>query len=93
MDVVREITEFYRKGRMGLQVEFLPGGREHCMQEIKEEFLFCVIFISSFIWRWEGHLYHFLSSMGLGKDLGWLMHIVLILRYSKSMWEEISTLI
>jgi hypothetical protein len=60
----------------------------------KERILFLVIFVSSLTWRWGENLHLSCLKWPSGQeDLGGLMHTpMLILRYPKSMQEEIPTL-
>jgi hypothetical protein len=70
------MTEFIIDKREGLHVGSLPGGMGPHAGDEESPVSFSIS-----------------SGLGDGEDLGRLEHtLMLILRYPKSMWEEISTL-
>jgi hypothetical protein len=99
-DVVTRNAEFYsRKRGRRLQVESLPGGIEVLCAEKKER-IFIVdhfyIVLNLEVGRRPGSfpVSNGLPARGQGENLGRpSAQLMLILRYSKSMQEEISTLI
>jgi hypothetical protein len=97
MCVVGETTEFYyRKGGNGLQMWSLPGGIEGPHAGKKEGQVSSeVIFISSLMWRGREPTSLPIANGLQARGSIWGTHAtpVLIFRYSKSMREEISTLI
>jgi hypothetical protein len=95
VDVVRKITGFYyRKEGKGLQVGSLQGRMEAPHAEKNKKDFILGHFYMIFNLEVGGNPPHFQWSLGQREDLDQLMLTpMLILRYPKSMKEEISILI